>query len=234
MSFHAGVSIQQFLGDHLCTPKTTCPSDLGCGNLRSWCEAMLLLGQAHYPCVLHDPSALARCVGTLGGLLSKGVHGADGKRSSNLSERVCWLRADSSDWQCLEELCDALEEHARESREILVKVHAKFAAELLPLIAAKLPGEVKSAVRALTTVFELAGAVTAALHLWLGKFGWTNAAVPSVVGTFSCTPVTETRFRPFCCSRFHADAAAAPHLPAGQTSPAAEQDSCYLNDPAPR
>ena len=38
MEWNAGVSIQQFLGDHLCTPKTTCPSDLGCGNLRSWCE----------------------------------------------------------------------------------------------------------------------------------------------------------------------------------------------------
>lgn len=109
-------------------------------ELRKWCEALLLLGQAHYPVVLHDPSTLARCVATLGGLLSRGVaevvhlpNGTvgEGKRGGRLTERVCWLKP-GSDWACLEELLKGLEAGARESREMLVKVNARFL-ELLPL-----------------------------------------------------------------------------------------------------
>ena len=103
--------------------------------LRSWCEAMLLLGQAHYNVVLHDPATLARCVGTLGGLLSKGVTGnvilpdgtvTEGKRGSKqLHERVCFLKP-GVDWECMAELLNALELSVKESREMLVKCHAKF------------------------------------------------------------------------------------------------------------
>ena len=108
--------------------------------LRSWCEAMLLLGQAHYPVVLHDQATLARCVATLGGLLSKGVHDivyqTDGsacgaKRGSKLEERVCWLKT-GLDWACLEDLLHAIEVSATESREMLVKCNAKFT-ELLSI-----------------------------------------------------------------------------------------------------
>ena len=108
--------------------------------LRSWCEAMLLLGQAHYPSVIHDPKTLARCVATIGGLLSQGVHSfvyrsdgsvGEGRRSGKLLERVCWLQT-ADDWACLDELMDGVEAAAKESREMLVKCHSKFI-ELLPL-----------------------------------------------------------------------------------------------------
>ena len=33
-----GLRTHELLADALCTPKTSCPSDLGCGNLRAWCE----------------------------------------------------------------------------------------------------------------------------------------------------------------------------------------------------
>jgi len=102
-------------------------------DLRNWCECMLLLGQASYQVVLHDPSTLARCVATLGGLLSSGVHThvtlpdgsiGEGKRSQLLHERVCWLKP--GDWECLKELIAGIESAVKESREMLVKCHAKF------------------------------------------------------------------------------------------------------------
>ena len=102
--------------------------------LRNWCEALLLLGQAQYQVVLHDPSTLARCVATLGGLLSRGCHSvvfqrdgsvAEGKKGGKLAERVCWLKP-GADWRCLEELLDGIESAACESREMLVKCHSKF------------------------------------------------------------------------------------------------------------
>merc|ERR1740139_1897853 len=37
--------------------------------LRQWLQCVTLIGQAHYPVVLHDPAVLARCVATLGALL---------------------------------------------------------------------------------------------------------------------------------------------------------------------
>jgi len=103
--------------------------------LRAWCECLLLLGQASYPVVLHDPAVLARCVATLGGLLSKGVHPeqimrpdgsfGEGKRSTLLHERVCWLKP-GEDWECLAELLLAIEDAVKGSREMLVKCHHKF------------------------------------------------------------------------------------------------------------
>ena len=108
--------------------------------LRAWCEALLLLGQASYQVILHDPSTLARCVATLGGLLSRGVHShvvrpdgsnGKGKRGGMLHERVCWLTP-GADWECLAELLDAVEAAVKESREMLVKCHAKFC-EMQPL-----------------------------------------------------------------------------------------------------
>jgi len=102
--------------------------------LRQWCECMLLMGQAHYAVVLHDPAVLARCVGTLGGLLSQGVHEyvtladgtvGEGKRSSKLLERVCWLKSDK-DWECFTELLAGIEAAVKENREMLVKCHHKF------------------------------------------------------------------------------------------------------------
>eukprot|EP00325_Prymnesiales_sp_UTEX-LB-985_P010454 CAMPEP_0174696954 /NCGR_PEP_ID=MMETSP1094-20130205/2949_1 /TAXON_ID=156173 /ORGANISM="Chrysochromulina brevifilum, Strain UTEX LB 985" /LENGTH=813 /DNA_ID=CAMNT_0015893833 /DNA_START=64 /DNA_END=2505 /DNA_ORIENTATION=- len=103
-------------------------------DLRNWCECMLLLGQASYQVVLHDPAVLARCVATLGGLLSRGVHYSHvirpdgsvgvGKRSQLLHERVCWLKP--GDRECLRELIVGIESAVRESREMLVKCHSKL------------------------------------------------------------------------------------------------------------
>jgi len=102
--------------------------------LRCWCESLLLLGQAHYSVVLHDPATLARCVATLGGLLSRGVHDVvlkpdgtvgEGRRGGKLYERVCWLKP-GADWECLEALLEGIEAAARESREMLVKCNAKM------------------------------------------------------------------------------------------------------------
>ena len=31
------MSTHEWISQYLCTPKTTCPSDLGCGNMRVWC-----------------------------------------------------------------------------------------------------------------------------------------------------------------------------------------------------
>lgn len=33
----AAMATQEWISTYLCTPKTTCPSDLGCGNMRVWC-----------------------------------------------------------------------------------------------------------------------------------------------------------------------------------------------------
>ena len=103
--------------------------------LRSWCECLLLLGQAHYPVVLHDASTLARCVATLGGLLSRGVHnhvvmpdGSTGEGKSGtkvLHERLCFLKP-GDDWKCMEQLLEGIELAVKESREMLIKCHAKF------------------------------------------------------------------------------------------------------------
>ena len=111
------------------------PDEKAFSPLRSWCEAMLLLGQAHYDVVLHDPATLTRCVATLGGLLSRGVHQfvtlpdgttTEGKRGSKLlHERVCFLRP-GADWECMKELLQALDLAVKESREMLVKCHGKF------------------------------------------------------------------------------------------------------------
>ena len=110
------------------------PDELAPSLLRAWCVGLLLLGQATYPVVLHDPSALARCVATLGGLVSRGVHSSltlpdgsigEGRRSQLLHERVCWLQP-GADWHCLEELIVGIETAVRESREMLVKCHPRF------------------------------------------------------------------------------------------------------------
>ena len=110
------------------------PDEEPMSSLRSWCECMLLLGQAAYSVVLHDPSVLARCVATLGGLLSRGVHSTitlpdgsvgEGKRSQLLHERVCWLKP-GADWECLEELIIGIETAVKESREMLVKCQKEF------------------------------------------------------------------------------------------------------------
>jgi len=109
------------------------PSHEAFSPLRSWCECLLLLGQAAYPVVLHDPAVLARCVATLGGLLSRGVHSfvtlpdgsmGEGRRSPQLHERVCWLKP--GDWECQRELVAAIEHAVKDSREMLVKCHQKF------------------------------------------------------------------------------------------------------------
>ena len=104
-------------------------------ELREWCECLTLLGQATYPVVLHGPAALARCVATLGGLLSRGVHSivtlpdgttAEGKKASKLlHERVCFLKQ-PSDWECMEALVGGVEAAMEKSREMLTKCHLKF------------------------------------------------------------------------------------------------------------
>jgi hypothetical protein len=51
---------------------------------------------------------------------------SEGKRGSKLlHERVCWLKP-GPDWECLQELINAIESAVTESREMLVKCHAKF------------------------------------------------------------------------------------------------------------
>jgi hypothetical protein len=83
---------------------------------------------------MYDPAVLARCVATLGGLLSRGVHSLvtrpdgsvhEGHRSPQLHERVCWLKP-GADWECLRKLLDAVEQAAKDQREMLVKCHHKF------------------------------------------------------------------------------------------------------------
>jgi serine/threonine protein kinase len=110
------------------------PSQEPYSPLRAWCECLLLLGQAAYPVVMYDPAVLARCVATLGGLLSRGVHSLvtrpdgsvhEGHRSPQLHERVCWLKP-GADWECLRKLLDAVEQAAKDQREMLVKCHHKF------------------------------------------------------------------------------------------------------------
>ena len=110
------------------------PDEHDPSSLRSWCECLLLLGQASYPVVLHDPATLARCVATLGGLLSRGVHShitmpdgsvGEGKRSNLMHERVCWLKP-GADWDCMKELILGVETAVKESREMLVKCHQNF------------------------------------------------------------------------------------------------------------
>ena len=97
--------------------------------LRGWCECLLLLGQASYSVVLHDPASLARCVATLGGLLSRGMHShiilpngsiGEGKRSSKLHERVCWMKP-GDDWDCMRELIASVESAVKDQREMLTK-----------------------------------------------------------------------------------------------------------------
>ena len=93
-------------------------------HLRGWCECLSLIGQAHYPVALHDPAVLARCVGTLAGLLSKSPGRvvqpdgsiAQGKAGERLRDRSCLLQS-PSDWECLSELIKGIENAMTERSE---------------------------------------------------------------------------------------------------------------------
>jgi len=109
-------------------------------QLRNWCDCLTLLGQANYSVVLHDPSTLARCVATLGALLSRGVarnvaqedgSTAEGTLGGRLRDRVCFLKTDA-DWDCLRDLVKGVDAAVKDSREMIVKCHADFVA-LRPL-----------------------------------------------------------------------------------------------------
>ena len=110
-------------------------------TLRNWCDLLTLLGQANYHVVLHDPSTLARCVATLGALLSRGlvrsVTQEDGSSAEGvagvprLRDRVCYLKSEQ-DWECLRDLIKGVETAMKDSREMVVKCHPNFIA-LKPL-----------------------------------------------------------------------------------------------------
>ena len=125
--------LRPMLVDHGEAPEY--PDEHPNSDLRDWCECLTLVGQAIYPVVLCGPATLARCVATLGGLLSRGVHSSvtlpDGTTQAgkatakNLCERVCWLKP-GADWECMRELIGGLEAAVKDSREMLVKCHPKF------------------------------------------------------------------------------------------------------------
>ena len=81
-------------------------------------------------------SSLARCVGTLGGLFSRGVCDdvldasgdfVQGTTDGKLVERVCWLKP-GDDWRCLKELIKSVELAVKDQREMLVKCHPEMCA----------------------------------------------------------------------------------------------------------
>lgn len=101
-------------------------------QLRTWLQCITLIGQAHYPVVMHDPAVLARCVSTLGALLWCGqadqvIRPDDGKCEDStitgtLWQRACYLQP-GADWDCLAELLHAIEHTVKEQRELLRKCH---------------------------------------------------------------------------------------------------------------
>ena len=44
-----GQAVQRFVSQYLCEPKTRCPSDLGCGSLRSWCTITTPFSSNEWP-----------------------------------------------------------------------------------------------------------------------------------------------------------------------------------------
>ena len=108
--------------------------------LRNWLDCLTLLGQANYTVVLHDPTTLARCVATLGELLSRGIgrnvaqedgSTSEGTIGARLRDRACHLRSDD-DWDCLQNLIKGVDAAIKDSREMVVKCHPSFIA-LKPL-----------------------------------------------------------------------------------------------------
>jgi len=104
-------------------------------RLVKWCECLTLIGVAQHHVAMFDSAVLARCVGTIGGLLSRGVAdwvtGLDGtwkpgKASAKLTERVCFLNC-AEDWECMKQLAVALEHALSEGREVILKCHPEFA-----------------------------------------------------------------------------------------------------------
>lgn len=109
-------------------------------RLRCWCQCMLLLGQASYSVAQLEWVSLARCVATLGGLLSHGMHHIVWRRDGSsckdrgrsriaLRERVCFLRS-GEDWECLRALVDVLEVSVRDRPEMLMRTRNAVFAEL--------------------------------------------------------------------------------------------------------
>jgi hypothetical protein len=117
------------------------PIDDSTSPLRQWLQCVTLIGQAHYPVVLHDPAVLARCVATLGALLwcgkteevSRPDDGTleESTTAGSLWQRACYLRT-AADWECLTELVVAMEQTVKEQRELLRKCHHELVA-LKPL-----------------------------------------------------------------------------------------------------
>jgi len=105
--------------------------------LRQWLQCVTLIGQAHYPVVLHDPAVLARCVATLGALLwcgqttevSRPDNGTleESSTAGALWQRACYLCTEA-DWECLTELIVAMEQTVKEQRELLRKCHHELVA----------------------------------------------------------------------------------------------------------
>ena len=129
--------------------------------LRQWLQCITLIGQAHYPVVLHDPAVLARCVATLGALLWCGQtaevarpdNGAPEESSTAgaLWQRACYLCTEA-DWACLAELIIAMEQTVKEQRELLRKCHHELVAlKALPALLDEFGDEASEAPSRLKT-----------------------------------------------------------------------------------
>ncbi|KAL1496830.1 hypothetical protein AB1Y20_014416 [Prymnesium parvum] len=99
--------------------------------LSKWCDCLTLLGHANYHVVLHDPSTLARCVGTLASLLCNGTARTPDREGTLHGDGRSYMSSDE-DWECLRELVKGVEAAVKDSREMLVKCHSNFVA-LRPL-----------------------------------------------------------------------------------------------------
>ena len=119
--------------------------------LHQWLQCVTLIGQAHYPVVLHDPAVLARCVATLGALLwcgqtaevSRPDNGTPEESSTAgaLWQRACYLCTEA-DWECLAELIVAMERTVKEQGGILCKCHHELVAlKAMPALLDKFSGD---------------------------------------------------------------------------------------------
>lgn len=102
--------------------------------LMAWCECLTLIGLSRHKVALCGPEVLARCIATLGALISRGLvdevvlsdgSRAPGKLGSKLRHRVSYLQS-PADWDCLAELMESLQTTLCENREILIKCHPKY------------------------------------------------------------------------------------------------------------
>lgn len=102
--------------------------------LMAWCECLTLIGLNRLNVACCSPAMQARCIATLGALVSRGIVDevcqsdgtrARGKIGSKLRQRVCFLES-AADWDCLAALLDSLQSALVDNREIVIKCHPKY------------------------------------------------------------------------------------------------------------